>query len=250
MAAVEDLAVMVDGVVAVGENRQEPAVAERPAGEDAEAVIGGGTGEIHEDKVGEVGGSAGSACSPAAVGASATRTGPAGARSVGENRVYRCAGAGRDGGGGGLVADQRRPVGRDRRRLRRLRCAPIAVTLARALAVGRQALIVRLVDQVCGQVDAAPVRGQKRAVDRAQQPDPPALADSGGWGRPHRRGHRRPRCRAVGAGNPGSSRAGPAGPSNVWVIGVQGWLALLHVIASGNPVLTPRWPATRKRDDS
>ena len=56
VAAVEDLAVMVDGVVAVGENRQEPAVAERPAGEDAEAVIGGGTGEIHEDKVGEVGG--------------------------------------------------------------------------------------------------------------------------------------------------------------------------------------------------
>ena len=55
-AAVEDLAVMVDGVVAVGENRQDPAVAQRPAGEDAEAVIGGGTGEIHEDEVGEVGG--------------------------------------------------------------------------------------------------------------------------------------------------------------------------------------------------
>ena len=86
VAAVEDLAVMVDGVVAVGENRQEPAVAERPAGEDAEAVIGGGTGEIHEDKVGEVGGVGGSAGRRARrqpVGASATRTGPAGARSVG-----------------------------------------------------------------------------------------------------------------------------------------------------------------------
>ena len=187
VAAVEDLAVMVDGVVAVGEYRQEPAVAECPAGEDAEAVIGGGTGEIHEDKVGEVGG-VGVLAGSGRGGRDPNRTGRG---QVGrENRVYRWAGAGRDGGGGGLVADQRRPVGRDRRRLRRHGCPPIAVTLARALAVGRQAQVVRLVDQVCGQVDAAPVRGQKRAVDRAQQPDPPALADSGGWGRPHRRGHR------------------------------------------------------------
>ena len=68
--------------MAVGENRQEPAVAERPAGEDAEAVIGGGTGEIHEDEVGGVGVGVGELAGSGR--GSATRTGPAGARSVGE----------------------------------------------------------------------------------------------------------------------------------------------------------------------
>jgi hypothetical protein len=205
------LVVVVAGVVAVGENRED-AAAEGTVGEDAEALVGGGAGEVHEREVGEPVGPVGPV-GRSGPGQRRIRHRRTGRRRTGEGSpVPGWGAAGRcEGGWRRLVADQCRPVGRGRRRA----CAGCRVMVA------VRAPAVEIGGEVRGQVDAAPACGQEGAVDRGQQPGPPAVADGGGWGHPDRRGHLRAWGRAVGAGGPGSARTGSARAPNRQITGVR-----------------------------